>query len=397
MLHIHSGESGRAIEAHPLNFSGTGSGYARVWLVNLLLNALTLGLYTPWARRRTAVYFYDHTEVAHAPLEFVAQQKRMVLGFLMLVGLYLAFQIASETGQDLAVMLFMLAGAALAPWLWGSAMRFRLGNTRWRGLRLQFRASWREIYLASWPVFALALIWGAIVWAALGSYDPDTPGWRPPGWLWAASAAALIGSVLCVIRLEYNYQRLLVRRAFLGEQAGRWKPVYGDFVRIWLATVGVFVVGLALALALLVLGIGGSALAAFKLKSGMGMVLAALGAIVAGLALLVVASAPARAYREARMFQLVWNQIGVSQIARFKSHLNTRRFILLRMKNMLLTLLTLGFYRPFALVSEYRMKVDSVTLYVKGGLDQVVGQLQAAPGHGLGDAAADALGLDLIG
>lgn len=399
MVHMSSGsaEPGRAIEAHPLHFSGTGGGYARVWLVNLLLNALTLGLYTPWARRRTAVYFYDHTEVANSPLEFVAQQKRMVLGFLMLVGLYLAFQIASDTGQDLTVALLMFAAAALAPWLWGSAMRFRLGNTRWRGLRLQFRASWREIYLASWPVFALALIWAAVVVAALGSHDPDIPNWRPPGWLWGAIAAALVGSVLCVIRLEYNYQRLLVRQAFLGEQAGRWKPVYGDFVRIWLATVGVFILCLVLALVLVGLGFGGALYAAVALKSGMGAWLAILGVIVAGLALVVVASAPARAYREARMFQLVWNQVGVSQIARFKSHLNTRRFIVLRMKNMLLTLLTLGFYRPFALVSEYRMKVDSVTLYVKGGLDQVVGQLQAAPGHGLGDAAADALGLDLIG
>jgi hypothetical protein len=43
-----------------------------------------------------------------------------------------------------------------------------------------------------------------------------------------------------------------------------------------------------------------------------------------------------------------------------------RSYVLLRIKNMLLGLLTLGFYRPFALVSEYRMKTESVTLHVKG-------------------------------
>ena len=32
---------------------------------------------------------------------------------------------------------------------------------------------------------------------------------------------------------------------------------------------------------------------------------------------LFLASAPARAYRQARMFQLVWNNVGVSRIARF--------------------------------------------------------------------------------
>jgi uncharacterized membrane protein YjgN (DUF898 family) len=65
-------------------------------------------------------------------------------------------------------------------------------------------------------------------------------------------------------------------------------------------------------------------------------------------------------------------------------------------KNMFLTLLTLGIYRPSAMVSEYRMKTQSVTLHVKGGLDQLAGQL-AREEQGLGDAMADAVGLDLVG
>jgi uncharacterized membrane protein YjgN (DUF898 family) len=64
---------------------------------------------------------------------------------------------------------------------------------------------------------------------------------------------------------------------------------------------------------------------------------------------------------------------------------------------MLLTLVTLGFFRPFAMVSEYRMKLESVTLYVKGGVDQVAGRLGRQQPGGIGDALADAAGLDLIG
>jgi len=109
-----------------------------------------------------------------------------------------------------------------------------------------------------------------------------------------------------------------------------------------------------------------------------------------------LASAPARAYREARLFQLVWNNVGVSQVARFKCDLRTGSYIALRMKNMLLQLLTLGFYRPFALVSEYRMKTQSVTLHIKGGVDQLAGELVAQQG-GIGDAMADAVGLDVVG
>ena len=44
----------QTIDAYPLEFTGSGGEYFRVWIVNVLLGILTLGFYTPWARRRTA-------------------------------------------------------------------------------------------------------------------------------------------------------------------------------------------------------------------------------------------------------------------------------------------------------------------------------------------------------
>ena len=111
---------------------------------------------------------------------------------------------------------------------------------------------------------------------------------------------------------------------------------------------------------------------------------------------MILASLPARAYREARLFQLVWNNVGFSHIARSKTSLRTAAFVGLRVKNMLLTVLTLGFYRPFAVASEYAAKVGSVTLHIKGGTDQLAGELVKQQGA-FGDAAADMMGLDLIG
>src|SRR5438105_2125863 len=40
------------INAHRLKFTGDGGVYFGVWIVNLLLMIVTLGLYTPFARRR---------------------------------------------------------------------------------------------------------------------------------------------------------------------------------------------------------------------------------------------------------------------------------------------------------------------------------------------------------
>ena len=392
------------IDPHPVVFTGSGAEYFRVWIVNVLLSIVTLSLYTPWARRRTAQYFYSHTQVVGSPLEFVASQRRMVFGFLGFVVLYLAYKLAQSTGQDLAAALMFFGFAALLPYLWASAQRFRMGATRWRGIRLAFTASWKEVYLASWPVFAIAAIWTALVFIGL-ALAPDTPQRvlrgraAVPGWpVLALGVVTVVLTLLCVIRLEYNYKRLFVARARIGGQSGRWKPVYADFVKVWLATAGIFLL-VVLAIALLSGVIAATWWVVMRQWMGgtniVGMILAVVLAALSALLLLVLATLPARAYREARMFQLVWNNIGFGQIARTKTDLRTGAYVWLRIKNALLSLLTLGFYRPFAVASEYAAKTGSVTIHLKGGAEQLEGELVRQQGA-FGDAAADAIGLDLI-
>lgn len=393
------------IAAYRLRFSGTGGEYFRVWIVNVLLSIVTLGLYTPWARRRTARWFYDHTLIASSPLEFTAPLRKMVFSFILFALLYLAYQIAAETGQDTMVLFFIVAAAALAPYIWGSAMRFRLASTRWRGLQLHFAAGWKDVYLASWPIFVMAALWIAISFGLeMLAADLGAPAVRKPRGvqfpvvsppMWGLIALGVVVSLLCIIRVEFNYKSLLVLRAGIGKQRGRWKPVYSDFVRIWGATIAVLLAGIALILAL-----GAGALytlqSLFSNARGPAMFVLILVTVLVVFLGLILVSAPARAYREARMFKLIWSNVGLSQIARFKCDLKHWPFVRLRLKNLLLTLLTLGFYRPFARVSEYRMKADSVTLHVKGGLDQLVGDLVKQQ-EGLGDALADAAGLDIVG
>lgn len=406
-------DSRRGIEAFRLGFSGSGGEYFRVWIVNVLLSIVTLGLYTPWARRRTVNYFYGHTLVADSPLEFTGPIRKMVKGFLFFLLLYIAYSIASETGQTTAVNLFLLTAAVLAPYIWGSAMRFRLSSTRWRGLHLYFSASWREVYVASWPVFAIAAIWAVSVYAGqsmlperLNAQTPTPPAvvfqdlkaLLPP--LLGIFGLALLLSLLCIIRLEFNYRSLLVLRGGIGSQRGRWKPVYSDFVKIWLATIGVFllfVVAITVVFVVVVVVGGSASLLTGSRSQGPAFVIFIILAMIAAFVALLLVASPALAYREARMFHLIWSNVGISSIARFKCALRTWAFVRLRIKNLLLTLLTLGLYRPFARISEYRMKIDSLTLHVKGGLDQLVGQLSRQQQSGVGDALADAAGLDLIG
>lgn len=218
------------IDAHRIEFTGSGGEYFRVWIVNLLLTVVTLGVYTPFAHRRTARYFYSHTVVAGSPLEFTATGGRMLLGFLLVVGLYIAFNIASGTDQQVATALMLVGGAVLAPYLWASAMRFRMSSTRWRGVRLQFAASWPQVYRAAWPMLVIALVW-FVVSVTMAIIAP--PG-RPPkvepstgqlAILCAVLGGGLLLSLLAAVVLDYQAKCLVVQHGRIGGQAAAGSPI----------------------------------------------------------------------------------------------------------------------------------------------------------------------------
>lgn len=141
----------RGIEAWPLAFTGDGGVYFDVWIVNVLLTIVTLGLFTPWnaAPHDPELLLRPHaggrqpfpnsppTSAAWCSASCCWRQRIALNG-------------GGETGQHIVYFAIVTGGAVLAPFLWGSAMRLPGGHTRWRGLRLRFTAGWGEVYRASW-------------------------------------------------------------------------------------------------------------------------------------------------------------------------------------------------------------------------------------------------------
>src|SRR5690349_11414210 len=74
-----------------LRFTGTGSEYFGIWIVNLLLTIVTIGIYAAWAKVRRLQYFYRHTELAGSSFDFHGSPVRILVGrilALVLLGLY---------------------------------------------------------------------------------------------------------------------------------------------------------------------------------------------------------------------------------------------------------------------------------------------------------------------
>ena len=178
-------------------------------------------------------YFYGHSLVAHSPLEFTAQQRKMVLGLCCWPSFPSPTKLPPKLGKDLAVGLMLLAGRA-GPTCGGPApCVFGWGHALEGAAAAVFSQLERGV-LASWPVFALALVWFGVFFGVQMLVARTGPGPRRPGrqrrpqrfantrdstapwapcWCWAAAV------LLCFIRLEYNYKSLLVLRARLGNRA----------------------------------------------------------------------------------------------------------------------------------------------------------------------------------
>lgn len=59
-----------ALPPEPLHFTGSGGEYFHIWIVNLLLTILTLGVYSAWAKVRRLQYFCRNTRLAGASFDY---------------------------------------------------------------------------------------------------------------------------------------------------------------------------------------------------------------------------------------------------------------------------------------------------------------------------------------
>src|SRR5215475_68945 len=121
----------------PLRFTGTGSEYFGIWIVNLLLTILTLGIYSAWAKVRRLQYFYRHTELAGSSFDFHGSPILILVGRILALLLLVLYNYSIRLPSWLTLVV-IIAIAILLPWLLRNSFRFRLYNSSWRGTRFHF-------------------------------------------------------------------------------------------------------------------------------------------------------------------------------------------------------------------------------------------------------------------
>ena len=367
-----------SIQRLSIEFTGSGSEYFRIWIVNMVLLVFTLGLYWPWAKVRRLRYFWGNTLVDGDPLGFHGEAGQMFKGWVLVGVLFIVYNVAESISPVAGAVAFVALGL-LWPALWRSSMVFRLGNTSWRGLRFRFVGPMKGAYLALLPLFLAALLPVFLV-----AWLPDEPDEQFKAWIgWAFGGVAilLVGVLPWVLWRMKAYQH---RNYALG-------PLQTDFR----AGLGAFY-GLVLKpLLVLVLVVAGVVGLMFGLRS-----VGALPMVFSGflsflpLALLLLMMLAVGPWWKARLQNLVWTKTGNVQI-RFISRLSFRQLFGLTVKNWLLVVVTLGLYWPFAAVAMARLRLEAIHVRSVVDLANLLALDQQRPEEAAGEAAGDFFGLDV--
>lgn len=337
----------------PIAFGGKGGEYFGIWIVNLLLTLLTLGIYSAWAKVRRLQYFYRNTALAESSFDYHGSPTAILKGRLIAFAMLVIYNLAGNFNPFLGLMIGIVFACSL-PWLLLRSLQFNLHNSSHRGLRFRFRGTLGESY-----VVFLLLPLGIFVTLYLLA-----PVWHQQ-----------------LKRFQHN-------NSWYGQTAFSFDAPIRAFYKIYLAAAVLFLGGAVLVGLLL------SMFARGLLQAAGGSDREAFIAIVllflAGLVLIGLFIKP---YFDARLQNLVWNNTRLGP-QRFLSRVSARRLFFIMITNLIGLVLTLGLFRPFAVVRLLKYRLESVSMLASGDLDSFAAS-QEQPVGAVGEETAEMFDIDI--
>jgi uncharacterized membrane protein YjgN (DUF898 family) len=146
-----------ASSRYEMRFAGSGSEYFKIWIVNLALTIVTLGIFSAWAKVRSRRYFLGNTFVAGHSFDYHGDPKRILLGRIIALALLLGYTLSANFGGPKVVAVWIVVFVVALPWLVKSSFRFNARNTSYRNVRFDFHGGYGGAFWAfvAWPVFTV--------------------------------------------------------------------------------------------------------------------------------------------------------------------------------------------------------------------------------------------------
>ncbi len=346
----------------PFSFTGTAGEYFRIWIVNVVLSVLTLGIYSAWAKKRTRQYFYRHSVVDGTGFEYLADPLQILKGRVIVAVLFAALFGLQAVDPALylgGLVLFVIATPAMLV----SAMRFNAKNSAWRNIRFHFDADSSDAYKLYLNIFGLYIV-------TCGLAVPYVQ------WMWFG---------------------FVIKNHRFGEQSLEWLTRATDVITLYIYMVPMFIVVYVLFIGGMIAIGSAAALLPDTVTGGVDDPKAVEDIIsvasIVMLPLFYAGLAVPGAFFKARMANLMFNGIRVGSHT-FRSEQTFGELLKIYLVNLVALVFTLGLAWPWVKVRLAAYRLSRLTLVAQGPLLVNAGA-PSADASALGDAAVDFGELDL--
>lgn len=335
----------------PFSFTGKTGEFFGIWIVNVLLIIITLGVYTAWAKVRTNRYFYGHTMLDNVPFDYLANPIAILIGWIIGVVVFVTYSVTINF-FPLFGGLFALLVFLFIPWFVVRAMAFRLKNTAHRNIRFAFNKNYGE---------------AALIFIGLPLLTVFTLG-------------------LIIPYIVYRQKQFIVDNSHYGQTPFSFAASAGAFYKI-----AFIALGMMIAIIVLMTGIG----------AGLGGALAANGSpdnqmikILVMLPMFFIYFF-IFAYWQTAITNLIWNNVHLDQ-HQFRSNLKVSYMLWLYFSNTIAVLCSLGLLIPWARVRTTRYRIGQLSFIPGGNLNTFLAakqQEESAIGEQIGEVMDIDIGL----
>ncbi|MDC0602734.1 YjgN family protein [Aliiglaciecola sp.] len=355
---IEKASDGRKVN---VNFHGDGKEFFNIWIVNILLTIVTLGIYSAWATVRTNRYFYSNTEVDGRRLYYLADPIKILKGRVVAVVLFTLVYLLNIF-DPLFGLVAMGVLVFLAPLFICMSLRFKLRMTAYRNVTFNFSGQYARAFVLFilLPIASVFTLYLLFPWV-LKKIDE---------FIYSNASYGNKPLVTNISAKEYYLASLVSAAVGMG--------LFFVF-----AIVSALVMGGGMA------AFGDSA--DFNESTG-ALIFATLGYVffVVGYVSIVLT---ASSLYETWIRNHVYNNTSIQDVCDFHSTLSTMDLVLLRLSNFLLIVCTLGLAVPWTKVRTARFFSQVTSVTILAGADEVIDE--RGQSSALGEEVADVFDFDI--
>jgi len=345
-----------APRAATVEFTGNAGEYFKIWIVNIALTIITVGIYSPWAKIRKLRYFYGNTSIEDGHFDYHAKPMAILIGRIIAVSILFAYYLLSQF-LPLAGLVLIMIIVLLIPVLVVRARVFQMRNTSYHGLRFNFQRNYKDSFIAIYGGALITLF-------SLGFATPSA---------------------------IYMRNKFAANNSAFGQTPFVFGGEQGAFYGIFWRSIGLaFLGGVVIALAIIVLS--GTLSGSFS-STPSGASLAAQAVTILIMLPIVAFYIAIGIYVQTRQSNYVWNSTTLGGNG-FESTLSVRSMVFIILTNMAAIVLSLGLMIPWAQIRLARYRADHLTVHLADDWRDYVAA-KGADGSALGEEIGEAFDVDI--